>query len=184
MPRNSDGLGALIGRLRSVAAQLIVLEATGGFETVVAAALGSAGLPLAIINPRRIRHFAKALGLLAKTDRLDAAVIARFAETVRPPVRPLPDAEARRLGELVARRQQIVGMMTAERNRKHQLSDVRLLRTIERVIETLQEQLSVIEVEIDTAIRGNPVWAELDGVLRTAARPRQAGQGRHRRDHA
>jgi transposase len=168
LPRSSDGLDTLIERLRHVAAQLIVLEATGGFETVVAAALGSAGLPLAIINPRRIRHFAKALGLLAKTDRLDAAVIARFAETVRPPVRLLPDAEAHRLGELVARRRQIVGMMTAERNRKRQLSDVRLLRTVERVIETLQEQLSVVEVEIDTAIRGNPVWAELDALLETA----------------
>lgn len=167
LPRSSDGLDVLVDRLRGLKPELIVLEATGGFETVVAAALGGAGLPVAIINPRRIRHFAKALGLLAKTDRLDAAVIARFAETIRPPVRPLPDAEAQRLRELVVRRQQIVGMMTAERNRKRQLGNARMLRTVERVLATLQEQLSVVEADINEAIRGNPAWAELDALLET-----------------
>jgi transposase len=107
----------LIARLREIDPALVVLEATGGYETVVASALVAAGLPLAVVNPRRIREFAKAVGKLARTDRLDAAVIAHFAEAVRPPPRAVADAEAQALGELVARRRQVIEMMVAERNR-------------------------------------------------------------------
>ena len=94
------------------------LEATGGYETVVASAIGAAGLPLAVVNPRQIRDFARATGKLAKTDRIDAAAIAHFAEAVRPPARPIADAEAQALGELVARRRQVIEMIVAEGNRR------------------------------------------------------------------
>jgi len=115
--RDDGGIEELIARLRDIGPALVVLEATGGYETVVAGALVAAGLPLAVVNPRRIREFAKAVGKLAKTDRLDAAVIAHFAEAVRPPPRAVADAEAQALGELVARRRQVIEMMVAERNR-------------------------------------------------------------------
>jgi transposase len=102
---------------------LIVLEATGGFETMVAAVLAGAGLPLAVVNPRQIRSFAKALGKLAKTDAIDAEVIALFADKVRPQVRPVPTSDARALGELVARRRQIVEMIGMEANRRRHAAD-------------------------------------------------------------
>ena len=105
---DDESVAALIERLVAVAPALIVLEATGGMEVRLAAALAAAGLPVAIVNPRQVRAFARAMGQLAKTDRLDAAVIARFAEAVRPPVRPLPDEATRHLGALVARRRQLL----------------------------------------------------------------------------
>ncbi len=120
--RDGVGLAALVERLGALDPRLVVLEATGGFELTVAAALAAAGMPLAVVNPRQIRDFARATGQLAKTDALDAKVIARFAEQVRPEPRPVPDAQARALGELVARRRQIIEMMTAERNRRGQLT--------------------------------------------------------------
>ena len=109
VPRDSGGLDRLLARLRTEPPGLVVLEATGGFEVTVAAALAGAGLPLAVVNPRQIRDFARATGRLAKTDRLDAEAIAIFAERVRPDPKPVPDADARALAELVARRRQIVG---------------------------------------------------------------------------
>src|SRR5690242_11060393 len=130
--RDGEGVAALIERLNAMAPELIVLEATGGFEVTVAAALAAAGLPLAIVNPRQIRDFARALGRLAKTDPIDVEVIARFAEAIRPTPRPLPDDQARALGELVARRRQIIEMMTAERNRRHQMTARKRLKAIER----------------------------------------------------
>jgi transposase len=104
--RDGEALAGLVERLRALAPALVVMEATGGYETVVASALGAAHLPLAVVNPRQIRAFARATGKLAKTDRLDAAAIAHFAEAIRPPVRPIADPEAQALGELVARRRQ------------------------------------------------------------------------------
>jgi len=166
--RDSEGIEALLARLRTLAPQLVVLEATGGFETVVAAALAAAGLPLAVVNPRRIRDFAKSCGRLAKTDPIDAAVIAHFAAAVRPEPRAIADDAARGLGELVARRRQIVAMMVAERNRRRQLTQPRLLRSVDRVLVTLQEQLAEIERDIDAAVRGTPAWRERDEVLRSA----------------
>ena len=120
--RDGEGIAALVERLGAVAPILIVLEATGGYETVVAAGLAAAGLPMAVVNPRQIRDFARATGRLAKTDPLDAAVIAHFAEAVRPPVRPLADPQARLLGELVARRRQLIEMIVAEGNRRRLLT--------------------------------------------------------------
>src|SRR5918993_2793302 len=115
---DDESVAALIERLVAVAPALIVLEATGGMEVRLAAALAAAGLPVAVVNPRQVRAFARAMGQLAKTDRLDAAVIAHFAEAVRPPVRPLPDEATRHLQALVARRRQLLEMLTAERSRR------------------------------------------------------------------
>jgi len=164
--RTSDGIEDLIARLCGGAGpQLVVMEATGGFETVVAAALAAAKLPLAVVNPRRIRHFAEALGLLAKTDRLDATVIAHFAEAVRPHAQAVPEPAAQRLGELVARRRQIVGMMTAERNRRGQTTNGRIQRMIDRMLAMLQDQLSEIEKEISDEVRASPAWVARDTLL-------------------
>jgi transposase len=165
MPRDSEGVEALAERLQELGPELVVLEATGGFETVVAAGLAAVGLPLAVVNPRQIRDFARAAGRLAKTDALDAAVIAHFAEAVRPQARMVPDEAARALGELVARRRQIVEMMVAERNRRRQMTQPKAIRTVERVLTTLQAQLSDIEGEIDDAIRGTPAWRAKEDLL-------------------
>ena len=163
--RDGEGLMALIERLRALEPALIVLEATGGFETTVAAAVAGAGLPLAVVNPRQIRDFARAIGQLAKTDALDAAAIARFAAAVRPEPRPLPDDQTRLLAELVARRRQIIEMMTAERNRRSHLSRPRLIKGLDRHLTGLQKDLSEIEQEIDTTIRGTPAWREREDLL-------------------
>ena len=163
--RDAAGVAELVGRLEALAPSLIVMEATGGFEVTVAAALGSAGLPLAVVNPRQIRDFARASGKLAKTDSLDAAAIAHFAEALRPEVRPIPDEQARLLGELVARRRQIVEMMTAERNRRRQLTSKRLIKSIERLLDALQRELSELENELDDTIRGTPAWHDAENLL-------------------
>jgi len=124
--RDSTGLQQLVGSLRKLAPALIVLEATGGFEITVAAALASAGLPLAVVNPRQIRDFARATGRLAKTDALDAQVIALFAERIRPEPRPLADADSQNLAELIARRRQVVEMIGMETNRLYQVRNARV----------------------------------------------------------
>lgn len=161
--RDGEGLAVLVERLLALAPALVVLEATGGYETVVASALAAAHLPLAVVNPRQIRDFARATGKLAKTDRIDAAAIAQFAEAVRPPVRPIADAEAQALGELVARRRQVIEMMVAERNRRRMATQRRLLKAIDRHLTVLQTELSELESDIDGAIRNSPAWqAEAD----------------------
>ena len=165
--RDDAGLEDLVARLagRGRAPTLVVLEATGGFEVTVAAALAGAGVPLAVVNPRQIRAFARALGRLAKTDALDAEVIALFAERVRPEARPVPDAQARRLAELVTRRRQLVGMIGAERNRRRQAQDGRLQRRLDAHIVWLRQALAEIERDLDDTIRGTPVWREREDLL-------------------
>jgi transposase len=165
--RDGEGLAALIERLRAFDPYLVVLEATGGFEVTVAAAVVAAEIPLAVVNPRQIRDFARATGQLAKTDALDAKAIARFAEAVRPQPRPVPDAQARALGELVARRRQIIEMMTAERNRRRQLTSRRLIKSIDRLLAVLQQELSELEQDLDEGIRGTPAWRERDELMRS-----------------
>jgi transposase len=165
--RDSEGLAALVERLGALEPGLVVLEATGGFEQTVAAALVAAGMPLAVVNPRQIRDFARATGQLAKTDALDARAIARFAAKVQPEVRPVPDAQARALGELVARRRQVIAMMTAERNRRRQLTSRRLIKSVDRLLDVLQKELTELEDEIGEGIRGTPAWRERDELLRS-----------------
>jgi transposase len=163
--RDGEGIDELAERLRAAAPTLIVLEATGGFEAVVVAGLAAAGLPIVVVNPRQIRDFARATARLAKTDRLDAAVIAHFAEAVKPPIRPLPDPQARLLGELMARRRQLLEMIVAERNRRRLLTARRTLKSVDRVLATLQAQLEQIDGDIDTAVRGTPAWREAENLM-------------------
>jgi transposase len=162
---DDEGVAALAKRWAGVAPTLIVLEATGGFENVVAAGLAAAHLPLAVVNPRQIRDFARATGRLAKTDAVDAAVIAHFAEAVKPPARPLADPQARLLGELMARRRQLVEMIVAEGNRRRLLTARRAIKSVDRVVATLKTQLQAIDHDIDTSIRGTPAWREAEDLL-------------------
>jgi transposase len=163
--RDATGLAALGERLARLAPRLIVLEATGGFEAIVAAALSAAGLPLVVVNPRQIRDFARATGRLAKTDRLDAEAIARFAEAVQPEPRPVPGEAAVGLAELVARRRHIVEMIGSESQRRRQLKDPRLVRRIEAHLAWLQKELARIESDLGDAVRSSPVWRATEDLL-------------------
>jgi len=167
VPRDSAGLDSLVAQLSSLQPKLVVMEATGGLETVVAAALAAAKLPLAVVNPRRIRAYAQALGRLAKTDRLDAETIALFGEAAKVEAQAVPDEAAQTLGEFVARRRQIVEMMSSERNRKRTLTRSRLVRGADRIIAALQKELSDLELEIDETVRGTPAWREKDELLQS-----------------
>lgn len=164
--RDEAGLDDLAKRLRALGPELIVLEATGGYEQIVLSSLIGAGLPAVAVNPQQVRHFARAIGQRAKSDPIDAGVLAHFAEAVRPPLRPLPDEATRMLRELVTRRRQIVDMMAAERMRLSQARVRRILRGIERHLAALQKELSAIESDLDDTIRGTPAWCEKEELLR------------------
>jgi transposase len=163
--RNARGLEGLVARLGELSPHVVALEATGGFETVVAAALAGAGLPVVIVNPAQIRAFAKALGKRAKTDPIDAAVIAHFAEATKPTPRPLADEATRLLADLVARRRQIVEMMGAERQREQRMTVPRLKNSIARLLKALEKELASLDDDIDDAVRGSPAWREKDNLL-------------------
>jgi transposase len=165
--RDGDGLDDLSGRLAAFCVALVVIEATGGFETTVAAALAGAGLPLCVVNPRQIRDFARAMGRLAKTDALDAEAIALFAERVRPQARPVPEPDAVRLADLVARRRQIVEMIGMEANRRRRAADKRLVKTIDRHVAFLEKQLAEIDRAIGDGVRGSPVWRDKEALLKS-----------------
>jgi transposase len=162
--RDAAGLEALIERLKPLAVTTVAVEATGGFETMVAASLAVAGLPVVVVNPAQVRAFAQALGKRAKTDPIDAAVIARFVAATRPEVRPLPDAETQALSDLVTRRRQIIAMMVAERQREKRAA-TRTKKSILRLIKALQKELTEIEADIDDSVRGSPVWREKEDLL-------------------
>lgn len=162
------GLTTLTERLVRLAPTLVVLEATGGYEVPVAATLAGAGVPVAVVNPRQIRDFARATGQLAKTDRLDARAIARFGEAVRPPVRPLPDEATRLLGELVARRRQLVEMLGAELNRRRRAQAVPVQQRLEAHIQWLKAALRELEHELQQTIQASPVWRAKEDLLRSA----------------
>jgi transposase len=163
--RNGKGLALLVERLRPLLPSLIVVEATGGFESTTAAALAGAGLPLVIVNPAQIRHYAQALGKRAKTDPIDAMVIARFAFDIRPELRALPDEMTQFLADLVARRRQIVEMMQAERQREKRATLKRVKKSIARLIAALEKELAELDSEIDDAVRGSPAWREKEDLL-------------------
>lgn len=165
--RDGKGLEELVDRLRAACPTLIVVEATDGFETIAAAAIAGAMLPLAVVNPAQVRHFAQAIGKRAKTDPIDAAVIAHFAEAVKPPPRPVPDAQARLLAELVTRRRQIIEMIVAERQREKRVENVRVRKSLARTIRTLEKELPEIDGDIDTLVRGSPAWREKEDLLVT-----------------
>jgi len=163
--RDAAGLDDLLARLRPLAPTLVALEATGGFETVVAATLAGAGLPVAVVNPAQVRAFATAIGQRAKTDPIDARLIARFAATTRPEARSLPDEATARLADLVGRRRQIIAMIVAERQRQKRFTDRRLQKSISRLLDALQRELSEVEAEIDDDVRGSPAWREKEDLL-------------------
>lgn len=163
--RNAAGLEALVARLRGLSPYLVALEATGGYETIVAAALAGATLPVVVVNPAQVRAFAKALGQRAKTDPIDAAVIAHFAQATRPEPRPLPDEATQLLADLVARRRQIIEMIGAERQREKRVTISHLRKSIGRLIKILEKELASLDTDIDDAVRGSPAWREKEDLL-------------------
>jgi transposase len=167
VPRTPAGLDDLVGQLQRRGPELIVLEATGGFEVMVAAGLAAAQLPLAVVNPAQVRAFARALGRLAKTDRLDAEVIALFAERVRPEPRPIADEQSSQLAELITRRRQLVEMIGMEANRRQQARHPRILRGIDYTMQALQAALTELDHDIDELIRRTPAWRENDDLLQS-----------------
>jgi transposase len=162
------GIAVLGERLRALrpAPALVVLEATGGREIAVAAALATAGLPVAVVNPRQVRDFARAVGQLAKTDALDAALLARFAEAVQPSPRPLPDAAAQEFAALLARRRQLVGMQTAERQRLETALPA-LRPHIERHLAWLAQELADLDRALRERVQASPLWREREDLLRS-----------------
>lgn len=163
---DAAGIDTLVARLRQVAPTLIVLEATGGWERPLVRALVAAALPVIVANPRHVRDFAKATGQLAKTDRLDAGVLARFAEAVRPTLRPHPDAATDALAALLARRRQLLDMLTAEKNRLS-TAPTRVQRQIRAHVTWLTAELARFNGELDEAIRQSPVWGEQEDLLQS-----------------
>ena len=156
----------LTARLAAFGPSLVVLEATGGYETPAVAAFAAAGLPVVVANPRQVRDFARATGQLAKTDALDAALIALFAERVRPAVRPLPDAQTRALEALLARRRQLLEMLVAERNRLG-LAQAPVRRSITQHIKWLERQVADVDTDLTAAIEASPVWRAKEDLLRS-----------------
>lgn len=168
---NDDaGVRALVARLAADAPTRIVLEATGGYELLAASALAAAGLPVVVVNPRQVRDFAKATGQLAKTDQIDAAVLALFAERVQPAVRPLPDAAAQELDALLARRRQLLEMLQAERNRLGQVfgrGKQPVRKSLKTHIAFLERELRIADTELGQMIRQSPAWREQDDLLQS-----------------
>ena len=162
--RDGKGLAELIERLRPLNCKAVAVEATGGFEKVVAAGLSGAGLPVIVVNPAQVRAFATALGKRAKTDPIDAAVIARFVEATRPQVRPLPSAETQLLADLVARRRQIVEMIGAERQRLKRAT-AQAAKSINRLLKALEKELTSLDRDIDDNVRSSPAWAQAEDLL-------------------
>lgn len=161
------GIADLVERLARLKPRLVVLEATGGLEIPAAAALAAAEVPAAVVNPRQVRDFAKATGRLAKTDAIDASILAQFGEAVRPPVRPCTDANTRELAHLVVRRRQLIEMLTAEKNRlARAVPSVR--RLIERHIDWLTHELKDLDDNLKDAVQSSPVWREKEDLLKSA----------------
>lgn len=165
-PNTEPGIATMVGHLRTVKPALIVLEATGGLERPLVRALVEAKLPAVVVNPRQVRDFAKATGHLAKTDALDAHVLARFAEAVRPALRPVPDANTQELATLMTRRRQLVEMLTAEKNRLSS-APTRVQKRIQAHIAWLTTELARVEKDLDHAIRNSPVWREQEDLLQS-----------------
>jgi transposase len=166
VPNDESGHATLVASLLAATPTLVVLEATGGYETAVAAALALAGLPVAVVNPRQVRDFARALGYLAKTDAIDAGVLARFAERVQPAPRPLPDADHADLAALVARRRQVSEMLVAERNRLA-LARAPIRRRVREHVRYLDARLAELDADIAGRIRKTPVWRDRDQLLQS-----------------
>lgn len=165
------GVRTLVERFRQEAPDLIVLEATGGYELLCVAGLAAVGLPVVVVNPRQVRDFAKATGQLAKTDRIDADILALFAERVRPAVRPLPNADAQELDALLARRRQLIEMLGAERNRLGQVfgrGKRQVKKSLKGHIAFLERELRIADTDLGEMVRTSPAWRERDDLLQSA----------------
>ncbi len=162
---DGEGITALIERLAAIGPELVVLEATGGLQTRVAASIAAVGLPTAVVNPRQVRDFARAMGRLAKTDALDAEAIARFAEAVHPVPRRLSDESNLALQALVARRRQLVEMRVAEKNRRQQVNEAKLRKRLDAHLDWLAEAIAEIDRDIDEHIKGSPLWRAKEDLL-------------------
>ena len=163
--RNAEGIEELAKRFATLAPAAIGIEATGGFETVVAAGLAAAGLPVVIVNPGQVRAFARSLGQRAKTDPIDAFVIARFVEATKPAIRPLPDEATQLLSDLVTRRRQIIQMIVAERQREKRVANRHVRKSLARLIKALEKEINAVDEEIDGTLRSSPLWRETEDLL-------------------
>lgn len=159
------GIDELVSRLRAVAADAVALEATGGFEMPAVAALSSAGFAVIVVNPAQVRSYAHAIGRRAKTDPIDAAVIAAFVIATKPELRPLKDAETQVLSELVARRRQIVQMIVAEENRSRMVLAKEAQKSIKRLLIALRRELESLDADLDEQIRKSPLWRVRESLL-------------------
>jgi transposase len=166
VPNDDEGIREVVARCQTLTPSLVVLEATGGYEAALVAALATAGLPLVVVNPRQVRDFAKATGHLAKTDAIDAPVLALFAERVRPAPRPLPDEAAQALDALLTRRRQLVEMLTAERNRLL-VARASVRRDLQQHIRFLERRLREADDDLHTAVKASPLWRVKDDLLQS-----------------
>lgn len=167
LPNTEPGVQQLLKRLQKLQPQLILLEATGGYEFLVVAALREAQLPVCFINPLRVRNFARSLGILAKTDKLDARVLARYAHDLRPQPRPLPEAQQQELKHLMTRRRQVLKMVQMEKNRLDTAPFPSIQRSIRQVLDTLQAQLKDLDRDLHDFVRQDPLWQENDRILQS-----------------
>ena len=166
MANDASGITEVVQRLAQLHPNLVVLEATGGLQMPLAAALATAGLPLSMMNPRQVRDFARATGRLAKTDRLDAQVLAHFADAVRPTPYPLPDAQTQELTALLTRRHQVVEMLTAEKNRLRTTRES-MRQRVQDHIRWLEQELADLDDDLERTLRESPLWREKDNLLRS-----------------
>jgi transposase len=162
---DAKGHTELVQRLGAMSPTLVVLEATGGYQNGAVAELGAGAVPVAVVNPRQVRDFAKATGRLAKTDAIDAAVLAHFAESIRPEPRPVPDEITVELQALVTRRRQLIDMRTAETNRLETCRVQQVRRNIQKMINLLTKQIGNVDDDLDTTIRNSPLWREREDLL-------------------
>ncbi len=163
---DQEGIDSLLGRLEAVPPKLVVLEATAGYERPVAAAIAAAGIAVAVVNPRQARDFAKATGKLAKTDRIDAEILARFASAVDPKPSVIPDEEARALQAILTRRRQLSGMLVAEKNRLG-MAPESVAKRIRAHVRWLEKELSRTDHELDEAIGESEAWSRNEALLRS-----------------
>lgn len=164
---SEQGLKRLSEQLLELAPELVVMEASGGYERLCAATLAQAGLPVAVVNARQVRAFAVATGVLAKTDAVDARVLAHFAAAVRPAVRPLPDEQRAALDEIMGRRRQLVGMLVMEKNRLAQARNPGVRRDIKSLIAVLEKRIGGCDGELQRQIQASPVWRAQEDLLRS-----------------
>lgn len=164
---DSAGIARLVKRLGRMKDALVVMEATGGYQHEAAVELSSAGAAVAVVNPRQVRDFAKATGVLAKTDRVDALILARFAEAVKPERRPLKDFQTEMLQDLLTRRRQLVEMVTMEKTRLQQTPHTAIRKDIEKHVHWLEKRVRQADKDLDDAIKNSPVWREKEQLLRS-----------------